>query len=227
MLVEIGQNIWTTDGRDQAQSFGFSYRLRMCVVRLPGDALWVWSPIAPTSALLSAVRALGEVAFIVAPNAFHNLFAGAWCAEFPGAKLYAAPGVTKRNAALAPAAILGADPAPWEGALSMVMFTTSLFEEAVFFHHDSGTLIFTDILQQNDPTLLTGWRKLVARLDLMTGDEPHVPRKFRLMFKDKPALKRGVEAVRSFPTRTIVVAHGPVFTGPCDALLSRAFAFAD
>lgn len=225
MLVEVGENFWTTDGQATAESFGFTYRLRMCVVRLSDGTLWVWSPIAPSPALMDAVREKGEVAHIVAPNAFHNLHAAAWMEAFPGATLFGAPGLSKRNPALAPSVTLGEDAAPWDAEISTVMFRNLLFEEAVFFHHQSGTLVFTDVLQCNDETLLSGWRRTVARLDLMTGVEPHVPRKFRLIFRDKPALRRAVSAVKAFPAKALIVAHGPVVTEDVSGVLTRAFSW--
>ena len=42
--------------------------------------------------------------------------------------------------------------------------------------------MFTDLLQQMPQGWYKGWRSLVARLYLMTGPRPQVPRKFRLAF---------------------------------------------
>ena len=55
----------------------------------------------------------------------------------------------------------------------------------VFFHLKSGTVLFTDLIQQLPASLFSGWRALVAKLDLMVGPEPSVPRKFRVAFTNR------------------------------------------
>ena len=44
--------------------------------------------------------------------------------------------------------------------------------EAVFFYIKSGTVLFTDLIQQLPNNLISGWRAVVAKLDLMMEREP-------------------------------------------------------
>ena len=91
--------------------------------------------------------------------------------------------------------------------------------------HPGGTAIFCDLLQQFPPGWFRGWRALVARLDLMTGEKPRVPRKFRLAFTDRLAAREAIERVLSWPAERVLVAHGsPVFKDG-QAFLARAFAW--
>lgn len=55
------------------------------MLRLPGDALWVHSPCAPTDEVCAALDALGEVRWIVVPNKFHHLQVPATAARYPQA----------------------------------------------------------------------------------------------------------------------------------------------
>ena len=61
--------------------------------------------------------------------------------------------------------------------------------EVVFFHVKSGTVLFTDLIQQFPVNRLSGWRAIVAKLDLMAGREPSVPRKFRFAFTNRRAAR--------------------------------------
>jgi Domain of unknown function (DUF4336) len=97
MLKEFGQEIWTADGPDVAV-VGFRYPTRMAAVRLSDGSLFIWSPIQLTASLRAAVDALGPVQHIVAPNSLHHLFLPVWKHAYPGAKVYAPPGLRKKRA---------------------------------------------------------------------------------------------------------------------------------
>src|SRR3546814_12406504 len=64
---------------------------RMTVARLDDGRLWLHSPIAPDAALFDAVDALGEVAWLVAPNSLHYWYVADWQHRYPGARTLAVP----------------------------------------------------------------------------------------------------------------------------------------
>jgi hypothetical protein len=71
----------------------------------------------------------------------------------------------------------------------------------VFFHPASGTVLFCDLLQQFPSSWFRGWRAIVARLDLMVGDEPAVPRKFRLAQTDRGVARQALQQILAWPAR--------------------------
>ena len=186
LLQPFGEHIWIADG-GEAEVAGFRYPTRMVIIRLVDGGLWLWSPVDHSVALGAAVAALGEVRCLVAPNALHHLYLGAWRQAFPLARLYAAPGLRPRRPDLVfDADLSGAPPPEWADDIDQVLVTGNrITTEAVFHHRASATVIFTDLVQHFRPGWFTGWRALVARLDLMVADEPSVPRKFRLAFTDR------------------------------------------
>jgi hypothetical protein len=95
--------------------------------------------------------------------------------------------------------------------------------EVVFFHRASGAVLFTDLLQQYPRGWFKGWRGLIAGLDLMTGPEPAVPRKFRAAFADRRAARMTVERILQWPAQSVLMAHGAPVTSDAPAFLSRAF----
>lgn len=221
----FGEAIWIADGSPVTAMAGFHYPTRMAVIRLPGDALFIWSPVALTTELRAAVEALGQPRYIIAPNSLHHLFVGEWLAAYPEAELYAAPGVGEKRPDLAIRATLSNDPEPgWEAEIDQVLIAgNAIAQEVVFFHRPSETVIFTDLLQQMPPDWYSGWRRFIARLDGMTGPRPAVPRKFRLAFRSRARARADIGRILSWPASRVLMAHGEPVETDAKAYLSKAF----
>ena len=93
----------------------------------------------------------------------------------------------------------------------------------VFFHRKSATVIFTDLIQQFPAGWFSGWRAVVAKLDLMLGAEPSVPRKFRTAFTNRRAARASLERILEWPAANVLMAHGTPVVGDGQAFLRRAF----
>lgn len=107
----------------------------MALARLADGNLWVWSPIALSGELASAVAALGTVRYIVSPNKIHHLFLSEWAKRWPEARLYAPPGLARKRSDLHFAAELGDQPDPaWAAEIDQVIFRGSVaMQEVAFF----------------------------------------------------------------------------------------------
>lgn len=227
MLQPFGPDLWLCDGPTVTAAAGFHYPTRMAVIRLSSGALMLWSPVAPTKPLVDGVSALGPIRHILAPNKLHNLFLAPWKAICPTAVLHAAPGLRERRPDLAIDVDLADRPHPdWEEEVDQVLLRNRIADEVVVFHRRSRTVLFTDLLQGLPDGWFRGWRALVARLDAMTGPEPAVPRKFRLGFSDRSALRQGVRTIQAWAPQQVVMAHGTPITSDATAFLQRAFAWA-
>lgn len=86
-LQAIDDGIWLAEG-GLVSFYGVPYPTRSIIVRLPGSALWVWSPIALTPELKAEVESLGAVAHLVSPNKLHHLYLQDWKTAFPAARLW-------------------------------------------------------------------------------------------------------------------------------------------
>lgn len=227
MLQSFGQNLWLADGPLVTAAAGFHYPTRMAVIRLASGGLFLWSPVAPTDAIRTGIDQLGPVCHLVAPNKLHNLFLAPWKAVCPKAMVHAAPGLRERRPELSFDADLSASPHPaWAGEIAQVLLPNRIADELVFLHHDSGTVLFTDLLQGLPKDWFSGWRALVAKLDGMTGPEAAVPHKFRLASTNRKALREGLRTILDWPARQVVMAHGTPVTTDAPAFLARAFAWA-
>lgn len=223
-MREFGREIWIEDG-PRVTVAGFHYGTRMAIIRLADGGLFVWSPIALTDQVRAAIDALGRVTHIVAPNSLHHLFLAEWHRAYPAARLHAPPGLRRKRRDLAfDADLEDAPAADWAGEIDQVAMRGNLITtEIVFFHRASGTLLFTDLLQQIPAEQLSGWRAVVAKLDLMTGPEPSVPRKFRLGFIGRRKARIALERILAWPADKVLMAHGTPVERGAPAFLRRAF----
>lgn len=226
MLTPFGTDIWIAKGPILSTA-GFKYPTRCAIIRLNDGNLVIWSPVALTTDLKDAIDALGPVKALIAPNSFHHLFFHDWAMVYPEAKCFAAPRLAKKRHDIDfDATLTDAADVIWTGELAQVIVRGNLFtDEVVFFHKASGTVLFTDILQQFDTGWFTGWRGMVARLDLMEGSEPHVPRKFQLAFRDRSAAKASIKTIMGWPANQVLMAHGRPVTKNASGFLKRAFSW--
>lgn len=225
MLKEFGPEIWTAEGPDVAAALGFHYPTRMAVIRLTNGDLFIWSATALTDALRAEVDSLGRVRHLVAPNSLHHVFIADWKRAYPDASLYAPPGLREKRQDLDFAGDLTNVPmTSWAGEIDQVLMLGNVITtEVVFFHARSGTVLFTDLLQQLPANWFSGWRALVAKWDLMVAPEPAVPRKFRLAFTNRRAARASLEAVLSWPATKVLMAHGTPIREEGRAFIGRAF----
>ena len=171
------------------------------------------------------IDSFGEVRHLIAPNSLHHLFLEEWREAYPQATLSAAPGLRERRRDLQiDAELTGQRAAGWSDEVDYVLVRGNrITTEAVFFHRRSRTVLFTDLLQQFPPGWFRGWRALVARLDLMTGSEPAVPRKFRVAFTDRNAAREALRQIIAWPSENVVIAHGAPVRHNGKAFIAEAF----
>jgi hypothetical protein len=226
-LTLLAPNLWSTQHRLSVQ--GLPVRTRMTVVRLAGSQLWLHSPVPPTPALRDALDALGTVAFVVAPNRMHHLYAGDWLAHYPQAQLWGAPGLAAKrpdlpNLRSLPSQMGNTTPAEWLGALALQGFGgIPLLNESVWLHQPTGSLIVTDLLQYYPQDL-----SLSAKLfNALNGTRSHLamPRAVRFSIKNKAAARASAAAICQWPVERIVLAHDTVIAQDAAGQLRAALAF--
>ena len=224
MLQLFGDNIWTASG-PIAVVAGFKYPTRMVVIRLSSGALFVWSPIALSDALRAAVDALGPVHYVVALNALHHLFITEWRQAHSSAKIYAAPGLRERRREITFDGDLNeSPPSDWSSDIDQVVVRGNwITTEVVFFHRKSRTVIFANLIQHFDTGWFTGWRAMIARLDLLTTPTPAVPRKFQIAFTNRNVARDALHRILKWPIENILMAHAAPINEDGRAVVMRAF----
>ena len=85
--------------------------------------------------------------------------------------------------------------------------------------------VWNPLLQQMPKGWYRGWRGIVARLDGMLGQEPAVPRKFRMALGRDAATSAAIKKVLGWPAERVIMAHGTPVLAEGAAFLRRAFLF--
>jgi hypothetical protein len=227
-VQQFGEKIWIVGG-PTVSSFGFRYPTRMAAIKLSDNSadgtLFIWSPIALTDELRKQIDEIGNVRFIVAPNSLHHLSLKEWGNAYPDASVYAAPGLRKRRKDIAFDGDLEDEPDPgWAEQIDQTIVRSTLITpEVVFFHWESGTALFTDLIQNFEPEWFSGWRKAVAVLDRLVGREAQVPQKFRVAFVNRTAAREALTRILEWPAQKVLMAHGRPITEDGRAFIKRAF----
>lgn len=210
MLTEIGQGLSYAEG--EVRFYGARLMTRMSVVALPGGGCAVISPLLPSPSLLGALRALGPVRHLISPNKIHNQGLPGMAATFPGAQIWASPGLPERLPGLVYAGTLGDAPHPdWAPVLDQHLTRGNLFfSEVAFFHRASRTLILADLVENVTKTTMSGGlARAAARAGRILG-RPLPSPEFRMYTDDAEAAQAGMEAIAAWPFERILMAHGEI-----------------
>ena len=224
-LRKFGENIWTAEG-PPVSFYGMPYPVRMTVIKLDNGDLFIHSPIAPDGELLKQVKALGPVKYLVSPNKIHHLYMGDWQQLFDQAKMFASPGLRKKRADLEFDADLQDRPEEeWESEIDQLVFAGSrAVSEVVFFHHQSKTLILTDLIENFDPDWFPGWKGWLAKIGRIVAPDGQAPLDFQLSFFGRKHLARqSVERIKQWQPKNIIIAHGACYKGNAMSEIKRAF----
>jgi hypothetical protein len=209
MLEPFGPSLYVADG--PVVSFhGFPYPTRMAVARLSDGSAWVWSPIALTRQLADEVQAIGPVRHIVSPNKLHYLFLQAWAEQWPDARLYAPPGLARKEPALHFHAGLDGQPIPsWAADIDYVVFRGSFaMDEVAFFHRASRTAIIGDLIQRFTDEHLSGWKGMVMKLCGLAGENGSTPPDWRASFLRHGHARAALHKVMEWNPERLLIAHG-------------------
>lgn len=223
VLRALGPELWVCERT--FRHAGLPMRSRMTVVRLDDGRLWLHSPVAPTHDVVRAVERLGPVCDLVIPNRFHHLWADAWRAEMPEARLFAPECLKNKRPRLNPDEILGTDaPRRWHGCFGMARVGGApLLGEMVFLHHPSRTLIVTDLLsnvQADDPWGLRAW----AWLNGAYG-RPATSLMVRFLVTRRAVARESIARILEWDFVRVVVGHGAIIEIEPRAALRRALAW--
>lgn len=217
MLREITDGLWEYEAK--LRFMGIPMLARMTVIQLADGGLFVHSPSRLTPELQAALGELGPVRAVVAPNRFHHLSIAAWREAYPDACVAISPGLPAKRKDLADLPLLSDDaPAIWSSDLDQhVVQGMPAFEEVVFHHRASRTLIVTDLAfnVREEPNWFarTFWR-------LANGYGKFGPTRLeRWLTRDRAQLRQSLETILAWDFDRVVVGHGEVLdNGGKDAL---------
>lgn len=222
-LRQLADDLWVAE---QSQKFfGLAVGARMTVMRLPGEQLLLHSPIQLDPSLREQLDALGRVCFVVAPSRLHHLYAGDAVRDYPGARLWVAPGLEKKRPDLRFEAILGDEaPAEWRGQVDQAFFAGRPYEnEVAFCHRASRTLITCDLAFNFGPSapLPTRFFMSLIRSYGHLGPTKLDP----LLIRDRALARASLERILAWDFDRVIVSHGDVHERGGREILREGYAW--
>ena len=208
MLRRLADDLWVTE-RPQ-RFFGLPVGARMTVIRLSGGRLLLHSPLPLDTPLRADLDALGRVAYAVAPNRLHHLYAGDVVRTYPEARLWVAPGLPEKRPDLVHAGVLGDEaPVEWRGELEQAFFRGRPYEnEVAFFHPATRTLILCDLAFNFGPR--DAWPTRVLMSLLRSYGKLGPSKLDPLLIRDRAAARASLERILAWDFDRVIVAHGDV-----------------
>jgi hypothetical protein len=182
------------------------------LIRRPSGQLILINPVDMPPELHARVAQLGPVSHLVIPLKFHNLFIAGAQRAFPAAQTIGVAGHRKNppSAHLHLDAVLD-DRAPlFPGELEQLQLGGHQFEETVFFHPATSTLILHDLLfgsQPGVPGYSFWWRLYCFVFGVHDGFA--IPSYQPMLWTNVLALRQSVARMLAWRPERALVAHAP------------------
>jgi hypothetical protein len=220
-LAPLAEGVWTTN--DPTHYLGWRLTATMTVLRLADGSLLLHSPVSMTDARRAAVAAIGPIAHLYAPNAFHHTWIGQWASALPAARLHAPAALARKRRDLRIDRTIGAAPEPsFEGVIDEIPIAGFRLEETAIVHRPSRTVVVADLVQNvGQPS--HAWTKFYSNT---TGfyDRVALSRMLRwTAFSDRAAARRSVDNLLGRPFDRVVVGHGTPLTEGARESLAAAY----
>lgn len=213
-LITVGENLWV---HEDTMTFiaGTQLRLRMTVAKLADGGLWVHSPTKLTVELKSNIDTLGPVDFIVGPSNGHNLWLLEWHSAYPKAELHVSAGIPKKIGLQKHQVLDENFDNCWSKDFAHIYLDgASFFNESVFLHLASKSLIVTDLIQNHSDPKPSGLPGLFTRLLFeplgFKGICVAPPLKWGFMIKNKQSYAAAIRNIQDWDFERIIVTHGDI-----------------
>ncbi len=217
-LVAVADGIWSVDGT----LHGMDLPRRMVIVRRGDGSLLLHSVVAVDDVVRAQIEALGPIAVILVPNAWHRLDAGQYKDHYPAARVLCPRGATQKVSAVVDVDgsydDLGSDPrvrlCHWQGVKEN--------EGIVQVDGKDGTTLIVNDAIFNLPHF-KGLFGLIYGRWMGNAGKPVVSFVFRVyVVKDKGAFRAHLRELAALPAlRRLVMSHGTPIVDDVAALLTR------
>lgn len=219
-LTPIAARLWGAE-HDLFLPGGVHFRGRMTVAQLDDGSLGLHSPIPIDDELARSLAALGPVKHLIAPNSFHHVHLSKVRERYPDATLYGPRALSAKRTDLRFVDLTSRTSSEWSEELVPLLHAGApKFDEVVFFHAASRTLLVTDYFFniQECRGWLTPWVLRTSGAYKKFAQS----RWYRWIVKDKARARESAEQMLAWPFERIIPAHGEVVTERAHVQAERA-----
>lgn len=215
----IGPGIWTHESLYRLGALSIPHRVT--VLRDPSGGLVVHSPARLDDETRASLEELGRVSTIVWPSWWHDLGIPEWMKAYPDARVWVAPD-SRRAVRNKPGVQVLSETAVVNADLAQVYVDGLLawFNEFVFFHSPSKTLIVADLIVNVHRDLPQPTRTFFSLLGAFPG--PRIPWYYPLVSRDRRRLRDACTRILAWDFDAMVVGHGDVITTGAHAAFAEA-----
>ena len=171
----------------------------------------------------------GRVSAIIAPNKYHCFWIEQWQERFPQARTFAEPALRKRVKGLANTTALATQPPALYGNEidQTLCLGNPFFQEAVFFHKESRTAIFTDLIINRRVEGVPFFARCFLQADGVVAPNGGIPRFYKWTTLHRRRAQLSAAKIKSWQPKHLLFAHSEGFSEPAMTVLNREFAFLD
>lgn len=219
MLQQLAEALWVED--HDFSLMGANIGTRTSIVRLSDGSLFLHAPGPLSPEMADEIDGLGEVRFLVAPNCFHHLYLADHAARWPGAQLYAAPGLSDKRKDLNFSGVLADQPdSAWAEDLDQIWIGGApRVNEIAFLHRSSRSLLLVDLVFNVTPANF--FMKIMMRINGSRG--LGTSRLMRFMLKDLSATRVSVQRIFEWDFDRVIMSHGEVVEANGRSALLESF----
>jgi len=205
--------------------FGFELPTRMSALPLAPGRVALISPVPIDDALATRIAALGEVAYLIAPNLLHHMYMGDALRRYPSARVLGPRGLRAKRPDLRLDLTLE-EPLPEELTRAVdvrLIAGAPALSEFAFFHRATRTLVVTDLVFNIEQP--RGWFAHLLFSLAGTRKRLAASRAIRFMIKDRARFSASLQEILALPFENLVMAHGSVVRVEARARLAQAFSW--
>lgn len=224
IIRRLDENIWVIE-----RGYIFLGRIdvggRTTIIKLSDGGLFVHAPLALTKELKEDIDAIGLVTVVIAPNTEHVDFINQWKKFYPHAAYFGPPGSMRKlpNVQFTTELSRDSEPDPmWEedGICQFFISTAPFFNETVFVHTPSKTLLCTD-LYWSYPTDSDVPRN--TKLWAFAMNKVYKPVYDKVLVKSKSEFKLFLQALLDTGFEKIIPCHGDIIEERGQQILTGFF----
>lgn len=198
---------------------GVDLRRNVTVIRLKSGELIIHSTAPFSAEDIHAIHEMGTPAWLVDAMLHHDTYAHEGRVSFPDIP-YLAPLGFSAHAGFATIPLLP-PPEAWKDEVDVLELQGMTgFQEHVFFHRASRTLIVADLMfnfGQDEPW----WKEWLLKLAVTGDHNPGMSRAFKLAITDEAQFKSSVAGILAWDFDRVIVGHGEMIeSGGKDMLIS-------